>query len=104
MLRKRAKYSHIWPIDPSVGKVPEGWSGRPHGKKFALIFTHDVDTEVGHEKCLELTKIEQEMVLGDWVDIVPKRYSVSPELRNDLNENGFEVAVHGLCHDGKLFS
>lgn len=34
---------------------------------------------------------------------VPERYKVSPELRKDLVKRGFEVGVHGLRHDGKLF-
>lgn len=27
-----------------------------------------------------------------------------PELRNDLENRGFEVGVHGLKHDGKLYT
>ena len=104
VLRRRAKYSHIWPIDPSAANRPKGWSGWPDQKRFALILTHDVDTEVGHEKCQKLAKIEQKMGFRSSFNFVPERYSVSPQLRDYLSETGFEVAVHGLCHDGKLFS
>ena len=37
-------------------------------------------------------------------NFVPERYNVSKRLRNDLTDKGFEVGVHGLIHDGKLFS
>lgn len=36
-------------------------------------------------------------------NFVPERYRVSEELRKSLVERGFEVAVHGLLHDGRLF-
>jgi hypothetical protein len=35
---------------------------------------------------------------------VPEGYNVSQTLLNDLKKRGFEVCVHGLVHDGKLFS
>jgi hypothetical protein len=104
VFRKRKLVSHVWPIDESAAKPPKGWSGWPDQKKFALVLTHDVDTDVGHEKCLELTQVEQNMGFRSSFNFVPEKYSVSPELRNYLAENGFEVAVHGLIHDGKLFS
>jgi hypothetical protein len=36
-------------------------------------------------------------------NFVPERYAVSSQLRQELVQRGFEVAVHGLKHDGKLF-
>ena len=34
---------------------------------------------------------------------VPERYAVSDDLRHQLTAQGFEVGVHGLSHDGRLF-
>jgi hypothetical protein len=34
---------------------------------------------------------------------VPERYTVEKEVRDMLKSNGFEVYVHDLNHDGKLF-
>ena len=50
--------------------------------------------------------MELEMDLGfrSSFNFVPERYEVSPALRQLLTENGFEIGVHGLNHDGKLFS
>jgi hypothetical protein len=57
-LHKRSRYADVWPIDERAAKPPEGWRGWPEGKKFALILMHDVDTEKGHEKCLELAELQ----------------------------------------------
>ena len=102
--KKRKKYSHLWPIDEKAARPPEGWTEWPDGKKFALVLMHDVDTEKGHEKCLELAQLDEEMGFRSSFNFVPERYRVSPEVRRILVEKGFEVGVHGLKHDGKLFS
>jgi hypothetical protein len=102
-LRKRELYKHIWPIDERAAKPPEGWTGWPEGKQFALVLMHDVDTAEGHSKCHKLIKLEEEMGFRSSFNFVPERYKVSPELRDYLVKKGFEVGVHGLKHDGKLF-
>jgi hypothetical protein len=101
---KRKKYNHIWPIDPDAGKPPKGWKGWPDNKKFALVLTHDVDTKKGHDRCYNLMELEEKLGFCSSFNFVPERYSVSKGLRNDLIDKGFEVGVHGLKHDGKLFS
>ena len=103
-LRKRRLHRHIWPIDPDAGKPPEEWSGWPDKKRFALVLTHDVDTQTGQEKCMDLVKIEKQMGFRSSYNFVPERYKVSSDLRHYLVENGFEVGVHGLNHDGKLYT
>ena len=102
--RKRKLYEHIWPIDEKAAKPPEGWTGWPEGKKLAVVLMHDVDTEKGHEKCLELAQLDEKMGFRSSFNFVPERYHVSSEVRHILVEKGFEIGVHGLKHDGKLFS
>jgi hypothetical protein len=101
--RKRKYYKHIWPIDESAGKKPEEWSGWPDQMRFALVLMHDVDTEVGHRNCRQLMRLEEEMGFRSLFSFVPERYTVSSELRHELDSKRFEVGVHGLKHDGKLF-
>lgn len=103
-LRQRTRYSNVWPIDARAAKPPDGWRGWPDGKKFALVLMHDVDTEKGHEKCLQLMQLDEKMGFRSSFNFVPERYNVSSEVRRILVEKGFEVGVHGLKHDGKLFS
>ncbi len=101
---KRKKYSHIWPIDPKAGKPPEGWQRWPENKKFALVLSHDVDTQKGHDKCHQLMEIEESLGFRSSFNFVPERYTVSKTLLKDITDRGFQVCVHGLKHDGKLFS
>lgn len=102
--RKRLAYSGVWPILPNAGKPPGEFPGWPENKGFALVLTHDVDTALGQEKCLRVTKIEEKMGFRSSFNFVPERYNVSSELRHYLTGSGFEVGVHGLKHDGKLYS
>jgi len=101
--RKRALCAGIWPIDENAGKPPEGFSGWPDKKKFALVLTHDIETAKGLGKCHKLAKLDEEFGFKSSFSFVPKRYSVPPELRRQLVSKGFEVGVHGLYHDGKLY-
>jgi len=103
VLRKCKLYSHIWPIDEKAGNLPDDWSGWPDQKRFALVLTHDVDTAKGHKKCRELLDLEKSIGVRSSFNFVPERYNVSPDLRHYLIDNGFEVGVHGLKHDGKLY-
>jgi len=94
---------NFWPIDPKTAKPPQNWNGWPREKKFALVLTHDVDTAEGHAKTEKLMRLEMELGFRSSFNFVPERYSVSPELHSLLTQNGFEVGVHGLKHDGKLY-
>ena len=100
---KKEKFKNVWPILEIAGKKPDDWLGWPEGKKFAFIITHDVELKKGHDKCLELALIEKELGFISSYNFVPERYEVSSDLRDQLVKLGFEVGVHGLKHDGKLF-
>ena len=100
---KRKKYAHIWPIDPDTATPPKDWRGWPDRKKFALIISHDVDSQKGHDKCYPLMRLEERLGFRSSFNIVPEKYLVSTTLINDIKNRGFEVCTHGLNHDGKLF-
>ena len=102
-LRKRKLCGNIWPIDQAAGKKPIGWSDWPDNKRFALILTHDVDTAAGQERCHRLADLEKNLGFRSSFNFVPERYTVSAELRHYLSNSGFEVGVHGLLHDGRLY-
>ena len=104
ILRRRKSYSHIWPIDEKSANPPKDWSGWPDNKRFALVLTHDVDTLKGHEKCHHLIALEESLGFRSSFNFVPERYKVDQTLRNNLLNKGFEVGVHGLKHDGRLFA
>lgn len=100
---QQQRYSDVWPIDPSASRPPLDWNGWPAGKKFALVLTHDVDTAKGQERCLSLMALEKEIGFRSSFNFVPERYNVDPDIRMGLKLNGFEVGIHGLNHDGKLY-
>jgi hypothetical protein len=101
---KMKNCGHVWPVDPRANCTPANWQGWPDGKRFALVLQHDVDTMAGHDKCLQLMDLDKRLGFRSSFNFVPERYSVSSSTRHLLTANGFGVGVHGLTHDGKLFS
>ena len=101
---KQKRYRHIWPIDPKAATPPKGWKGWPDGRKFAFVLSHDVDTQKGHDTVPRLMDIEDKLGFKSAFNFVPERYKVSPEMIRQVKDRGFQVCVHGLYHDGKLFS
>lgn len=97
-------HAHSWPIDRNASKPPQVWSGWPERKKFALILTHDVDCERGLAKCEKIMDIEENLGFKSCFYFVPELYRVPIELRHEIEKRGFEVGVHGLKHDGKLYN
>ena len=105
MKRKVNSVTDIWPILPGSEKKPSDWTGWSEGKKFAFIITHDVEHKKGYNKVIDLMTIEKELGFRSSFYFIPERdYIVEKSLLNKLKANGFEYGVHGLYHDGKLFS
>lgn len=98
------EYKDVWPILDFAGKKPEGFPGWKDNKKFVFVLTHDVELQGGHDKSLQLMRFEKNLGFRSSFNFVPERYRVSSIVREELVRNGFEVGVHGLNHDGKLFS
>jgi len=102
--RRRRKCTNCWPIDESSSQAPEGWPGWPDGKNFAFVITHDVEGPTGLAKCRKLAELEMELGFRSSFNFIPEgSYSVPSDLRAWLVERGFEIGVHDLNHDGKLF-
>jgi len=94
----------VWPIQETAGVAPQGWPGWPEGKKFAVVLTHDVEGPRGLAKCRQLMQLEQKLGFRSSFNFIPEGdYRVSREAREELTRNGFEVGVHDLHHDGKLY-
>ena len=101
--RQRLASAGTWPILASAARPPAHWPGWPDQRKFAFVLAHDVETATGQSRCLQLMQLEQAMGFRSSFNFVPERYSVLPELRETLSAHGFEIGVHGLLHDGRLF-
>ncbi len=100
----RHKVGDVWPIMPGSEVKPHGWPGWPQEKSFALVLTHDVEGQAGLKKCQALMQIEMEMGFRSSFNFIPEgSYRAPATLRQELLQNGFEVGVHDLRHDGRLF-
>jgi hypothetical protein len=94
----------VWPICESAGAQPDGWTGWPEGKRFAVVLTHDVEGPEGFEKCRKLMELDMRCGFRSAFNFVPEGdYSPAATFRDELRGNGFEVGVHDLRHDGKLY-
>jgi len=102
---QRRWHRATWPINPTAGEPPVGWPGWPEGKKFALVFTHDVEGQDGLSKVQQLVELEQQLGFRSSFNFIPQseEYQVSDALRAQLCAAGFEVGVHDLRHDGRLY-
>jgi glycosyltransferase involved in cell wall biosynthesis len=102
--RQRKLHRGVWPISTAAGQAPDGWPGWPDAKRFAFVLTHDVEGAIGLGKCRQLMALEKRLGFRSSFNFVPEGdYSVPRELREELVRNGFEVGVHDLHHDGRLF-
>lgn len=102
---RRKSYAGVWPIDEKAGVKPSGWPGWPDGKQFAFVLTHDVEGRKGLGRVERLMNLELEHGFRSSFNFVPQgEYRVSESLRRTLEHAGFEIGVHGLEHDGKLYN
>jgi hypothetical protein len=102
--RRRLKFAASWPISPTAAQPPRNWQGWPGGKQFALVLTHDVERNRGLRRCGQLMDLESRLGFRSSFNFVPEgEYSTPQGLRDRLTDHGFEVGVHDLRHDGKLY-
>jgi len=76
----------------------------PANYAYALVLTHDIETEKGQAQVRKIVELETEYGFRSSFNFVPERYKLDLKLIQDLQDRGFEVGIHGLKHDGKLFS
>ena len=102
--RLRRRFSASWPIDVASGRTPAGWRGWPRGEAFAFVLTHDVEGAIGLGRCRALADMEMSLGFRSAFNFVPEgEYEVPSQLRRALMADGFEIGVHDLHHDGRLY-
>lgn len=98
------RHSDVWPISRLAGGKPKDWMGWPHGKQFALVFTHDVESKDGVDSIINLAELEIKYGIQSSFNLIPEGpYEDPVEVRAWLAKHGFEVGVHDLNHDGQLY-
>lgn len=102
--RQLPLHRDVWPIKRDACKPPEGWSGWPEGKKFALVLTHDIETGKYLEKCQILAEIEERRGFRSSFNFVGRDYQIPAGLQRYLIDRGFEIGMHGWTHGRNPFS
>jgi hypothetical protein len=110
-----------WPVDRTVDqifeqvmllslrsqsgdRVPFIWFW-PDGANSCAIMTHDVETAMGRDSCGHLMDLDDSSGIKAAFEIVPQqRYEVTSDFLKSIRQRGFEIVVHDLNHDGRLFS
>lgn len=109
-----------WPVDTSADslleqllllsirasgekEIPFIWFW-PDGSQACAIMTHDVETTSGRDFCETLMDIDDTFGVKASFQVIPEeRYRVDDRYLSQIRERGFEVVVHDLNHDGRLY-
>jgi hypothetical protein len=87
----------------NVAKIPFIWFW-PEGANSCTMLTHDVETSAGLKFCPHLMDLDDSFGVKSSFQLVPeKRYVIPDSLMQTMRTRGFDVNVHDLNHDGKLF-
>lgn len=87
----------------NINRVPFIWFW-PEGASSCALMTHDVESASGLEQCRTLMDANDSFAIKAAFQVIPEeRYHVTPAFLESIRERGFEVVVHDLNHDGRLF-
>lgn len=110
-----------WPVDRTVEQIHEtllglclqAHAGReipfvwfwPDGLPSCIAITHDVETTKGRDFCSALMDLDESFGIKSAFQLIPeRRYSLSMSFLESIRSRGFELNVHDLNHDGRLFA
>jgi hypothetical protein len=110
-----------WPVDVSVDtlmretvglalernevdRIPFVWFW-PDGAECAVMVTHDVEGQVGRDFCDRLMDVDERYGVKSAFQLIPQGQEHAwRTLADRLRGRGFEVNLHDLNHDGRLFT
>lgn len=110
-----------WPVDCTVERIhqrllalsmkaqglqeiPFIWFW-PEGFSSCAIMTHDVESLAGRDSCASVMDLDESFGFRSAFQVVPeKRYPVPKSLLEAIEGRGFEVNIHDLNHDGRLYA
>ncbi len=118
--RRRKCMFPAWPVDCSVEdifeqlmtlklhasstrEIPFIWFW-PDGKDSALMMTHDVEEQKGADHCDFLMDVDDSYGIKAAFQLIPEgAYNSFGALVSRIRARGFEVNIHDLDHDGRLY-
>ena len=84
-------------------RIPFIWFWPGDAPNCAVI-THDIETAKGRDFSPTVMDLDDSYGIKSSFEVIPEeRYDVSPEFLDAMRRRGFEVVVHDLNHDGKLY-
>jgi hypothetical protein len=109
-----------WPLESSLvehrdarllEQVRAAGSGRmpfvnywPDGKRAASVLTHDVEGPAGVANVMRVIELERRYGFVSSWNFVAEWYPIPDGLFDEVRAAGCEIGLHGILHDGKLFS
>jgi hypothetical protein len=121
LFRQRLRHTFPgWPVDCSVdqifeqlmeltlhasaqSEIPFIWFW-PDGNDCALIMTHDVEQQKGADVCDFLMDLDESCGIKAAFQLVPEgAYENFDTLASKIRARGFELNIHDLDHDGRLY-
>jgi hypothetical protein len=115
----RLPFPH-WPVDRTVDslmeqmllmvlraenlkEIPFIWFW-PDNASSSAVVTHDIETAAGTDLCPMIMDINDSFGISASFQVIPEqRYHVTETFLESLRQRGFEIVVHDLNHDGRLF-
>jgi hypothetical protein len=95
-------YAWVLAVLAGVRGGPVPWLAPwPRDRSWALVLTHDVETELGCRNIHLLRDPERAAGFRSSWNFVPERYPVEAAVMQALRAEGCEIGVHGLRHDGR---
>ncbi|HLJ04497.1 MAG TPA: hypothetical protein VKT31_13715 [Solirubrobacteraceae bacterium] len=88
-------------IDEVAGHAVPRIGAWPAPHQWALVLTHDVETAEGVAAIEPVLELERSLGLRSSWNFVVDRYALDDALISELLQDGFEVGVHGVRHDGR---
>ncbi len=95
-------YEWLLGLCSDLAGAPVPWIAPwPDGNQWCLVLTHDVETAQGRADIPLLRAAERTAGFRSSWNFVPERYETPARTTQALWDEGCEVGVHGLRHDGR---
>jgi hypothetical protein len=98
-------HAFLFELAGELAGTPIPWLAPwPDGHTWAIVLTHDVETDVGYRNMRPLCDLEAAAGYRSSWNLVPGRYRVDDGDVDELLADGFEVGAHSMRHDGREFA
>jgi hypothetical protein len=98
-------FAYLFGLAGALAGEPIPWIAPwPGGHEWAIVLTHDVETETGYRAMRPLCELEAAAGYRSSWNMVPGRYTVEDDVVDGLLRDGFEVGAHSMWHNGREFA